>query len=259
MSRRTRIERASGRRYPARRDAGRAAVAAALMWTAGCASLFGIDEPNVVSADGSSDAPGSQVTDADPDMRAADAGSEMRVAADTGGSEMRVADVGPEADAPENEADATGPNLITNGDFSMGMSDWVPKPMADGTLTILPGPPKQLCVAVPSGEMVVLAWTPGVMLSPGATYTFTYSAMATPAVTVDAKVGHSSSPYTADFETQSGSDAISTSFNTFVHSFTAPTSPVETSAGIAFGIPQAGNVGAAETVCFEEVSLVLQN
>jgi len=42
MSRRTRIERASGRRYPARRDAGRAAVAAALMCTAACASLFGI-------------------------------------------------------------------------------------------------------------------------------------------------------------------------------------------------------------------------
>jgi hypothetical protein len=225
---------------------------------AGCASLFGIDEPNVVSADGSSDAPGSQVTDADPDMRTADVGSKMRVS-DTGGSDMRVADAGPEVDAPENEADATGPNLITNGDFSMGTSDWVPMPIADGTLATHPGPPPQLCVAVPSGEMVVLAWTPGVMLSPGATYTFTYSAMATPAVTVDAKVGHSSSPYTADFETPSGSDAVSTSFNTFVHSFTAPTSPVETSAGIAFGIPQTGNVGAAETVCFEEVSLVLQN
>src|SRR5580698_5082027 len=257
MSRRTRIERASGRRYPARRDAGRAAVAAALVCTAGCASLFGIDEPNVVSADSGSDAPGSQVSDADPDMRAADAGSERRVA--DAGSEMRVADAGPEVDAPENEADATGPTLITNGDFSMGTSYWVPMPMADGMLATHSGPPPQLCVAVPSGEMVVLAWTPGVMLSPGATYTFTYSAMATPAVTVDAKVGHSSSPYTADFETQSGSDAISTSFNTFVHSFTAPTNPVETSAGIAFGIPQTGNVGAAETVCFEEVSLVLQN
>jgi hypothetical protein len=257
MSRRTRIERASGRRYPTRRDAGRAAVAAALVCTAGCASLFGIDEPNVVSADSGSDAPGSQVSDADPDMRAADAGSERRVA--DAGSEMRVADAGPEVDAPENEADATGPNLITNGDFSMGTSYWVPMPMADGMLATHSGPPPQLCVAVPSGEMVVLAWTPGVMLSSGATYTFTYSAMATPAVTVDAKVGHSSSPYTADFETQSGSDAVSTSFSTFVHSFTAPTNPVETSAGIAFGIPQAGNVGAAETVCFEEVSLVLQN
>jgi hypothetical protein len=228
----------------------------------------------VVNADGGREATVSQL-DADPDTRIADSGgSEMRVA-DTGGSDMRDADarlntqtdmgpedVGPDMDAAESEA-STGPNLITNGNFAMGSVYWDLYQQMGGsssitTPTVTPPQPPQLCVTVPAGASVILGWTPtagGIMLSPGASYTFSYSAMATPAVIVEAKVGHSYAPYTAEYD----------GFNTITGTLTAFTSPpfaaptadaAETSAGIEFTIPETGTVTSAETVCFENVSLV---
>jgi hypothetical protein len=167
-------------------------------------------------------------------------------------------DATPTGDAtqPTPESGANATNLITNGNFSMGQTGWA---IVGGTGTITT-PAGQLCVAVASGQMAVLGWpeptgTPGLALVDGASYTLSYSAMATPAVTVDAKVGHTTTPFTADFETAAGSDAVTSSFTSFVHPFTAPTNP-ETSAGIAFMIPQMGMASNAEMVCFESVSLV---
>jgi hypothetical protein len=225
----------------------------------------------VVNADGGREATVSQM-DADPDMRIGDSGgSEMR-GADTGGSDMRDADarldrqadmgpedVGPDMDAVENEA-STGPNLITNGNFAMGTVDWY-VPYGMGTLTTPPttppGPIPQLCVTVPSGQNAVLAWMPGgLMLTPGASYTFSYSAMATPAVMVEAKVGHSTAPYTADYD---GTNAVTATFTAFTPPpFQGPTEDAaENSAGLAFYIPPAGTSTSVQTtVCFESVSLV---
>jgi len=249
----------------------RTAVAAALACTAGCAGLLGIEEPDVVNADGGREATVSQL-DADPDTQIADSGgSEMRVA-DTGGLGMRDADahldrqadmgpedVGPDMDAAENEA-STGPNLITNGDFAMGTIYWGLYQQMGGSssITTPTSSPPQLCVTVPAGASVILGWTPaagGIMLSPGASYTFSYSAMATPAVTVEAKVGHSDFPYTADFD---GFDPVPTTLTVFTSPpFAAPTADAaETSAGIEFTIPSTGTVASTETICFENVSLV---
>jgi len=168
-------------------------------------------------------------------------------------------DVAQGTDAAQTMQDTggAGTNLITNGDFSMGQTDWA---IVSGTGTIST-PTGQLCVSVASGQVAILGWpeTPGapnLPLTAGASYTLSYMAMATPAVIVDAKVGHTTSPYTADFETPTGSDAVTTSFTSFEHPFTAPTNPAETSAGVAFQIPQTGNAAAAEMVCFEMVSLV---
>jgi hypothetical protein len=263
MSRHTRTEQASRRQHPATRDAVRIGVTAALVCAAGCAGLLGIDEPNVVSDDSGSEAAVSHM-DADPDTRVTDTGgSEMRDA-DAG---MRDADarldtqtdVGPEMDAAENETDATGPNLITNGDFSMGANYWTIT-SGSGAITTDEGPPPQLCVTVPSGQTVTLSWTPaagGIMLSPGASYTFSYSAMATPGVMVEAKLGHSSDPYTPDF---TGYNMVTTTRTAFPSSpFAAPTADAEeTSAGLAFFIPPLGmgTTSANTTVCFENVSLV---
>jgi hypothetical protein len=224
----------------------------------------------VVNADGGREATVSQM-DADPDTRIADSGgSEMRVA-DTGGSDMRDADarldtqadmgpedVGPDMDAAESEA-STGPNLITNGNFAMGANYWgLYQEMGGSSSITTPPSPPQLCVTVPAGASVILGWTPasgGIMLSPGASYTFSYSAMATPAVTVEAKVGHSYAPYTADFD---GFDPVTATLTAFTSPpFAAPTADAaETSAGIEFTIPETGTVTSAETVCFENVSLV---
>jgi hypothetical protein len=158
---------------------------------------------------------------------------------------------------PTEASTPPGTNLVVNGNFSMGQTDWA---IVSGTGTIST-PTGQLCVAVATGQMAILGWPEsaganGPALSPGASYTLSYMAMATAAVTVDAKVGHTSAPYTADFETPTGSDAVTTSFSTFTHTFTAPSAPAETSAGIAFTIPQTGQLAAADTVCLENVSLV---
>jgi hypothetical protein len=86
------------------------------------------------------------------------------------------------------------------------------------------------------------------MLTSGTAYTFSYKAMATQAVSVDAKIGESNAPYTADFESMS--DAVTTSAQTFAHTFTPSQS--DTSAGVAFAFT-AGS--AANQVCFQSVSL----
>jgi len=176
-----------------------------------------------------------------------------------------VVSANPDSASADSESSTPPPptNLITNGNFAMGSVYWDLYQQMGGsssitTPTVTPPQPPQLCVTVPAGASVILGWTPtagGIMLSPGASYTFSYSAMATPAVIVEAKVGHSYAPYTAEYD----------GFNTITGTLTAFTSPpfaaptadaAETSAGIEFTIPETGTVTSAETVCFENVSLV---
>jgi hypothetical protein len=208
----------------------------------------------VVSDDGGTEATMSQM-DADSDMRAADTGPDTDMGVvEAGPDDRRVVDARPDMDAAENEADSTGPNLITNGNFARGTVDW--DLMGTGGLSTPPVTPPQLCVTVPSGQSVILGWTPGgIMLSPGATYTFSYWAMATPAVTVESKVGHSIAPFTPEY---TGADAVPTTLSFFSHPVPAPVAAdaAETSAGVEFTIPDMGTVASDETVCFENVSLV---
>ncbi len=126
-----------------------------------------------------------------------------------------------------------------------------------GTLST---PAGQLCVTVAAGQYALLGWpdgTTGIPLTPGASYTFSYTAKATPSLLIDAKVGHTTAPYATDFDTPAGDDSVPTAFEPFTHPFTAPTTPAETSAGIAFMIPKTGTATADVTVCFESVSVVL--
>ncbi len=241
------------------RHLARVGLAAALVCGAGCAAVLGIDEPNVVGGDGGSEAQGSPEADAETERAVQmDVGVQVEAAVDVR-TDARM-DAGPKTDATQDATDSVAPgtNLVTNGDFSMGQNHWAIV-AGNGSITTPVG--GQLCVSVASNNMAVLGWpeppnTPGIPLSAGASYTLTYSAMASAAVTVDAKVGHTTSPYATDFDTQTNSDAVTPSFNTFTHPFTAPTNPAETSAGLAFAIPQSGNVSSAEMVCFESVSLV---
>jgi hypothetical protein len=85
-------------------------------------------------------------------------------------------------------------------------------------------------------------------------YTLKYTAfaMAGGNLTVNAKIGQTMSPYTADFSTN---DNVTAGPTPFTHMFT-PSSGDDPSAGIAFTIPQTGNVTSATTVCFQNVSLI---
>jgi hypothetical protein len=179
------------------------------------------------------------------------------------GTGVGVTDGPPTSDAPVTsetgggDAPATSTNLITNGNFSSGTTNWTLQNGA-GSAAVAAGS-GQLCITGITSS-VLLTWpttgVPGAALTGGASYTFSYMAMATVPLTVDAKVGETNSPYTADFETATGMDAVTATLSPFTHTFTEPAAG-DTSAGIAFTIPQTGNVPAGETtVCFANVSLV---
>jgi hypothetical protein len=199
---------------------------------------------------------------------AADASSSTdgAVAADA----TKAGEAGPSGDATMGDAAQTSDgaqslesglpagNLVTNGDFSMGTSYWSVVAGA-GTLSVNDS---MGCVAVQPGGNATLGWPEapnptGLSLSGANSYTLTYTAFSMTGgnVSVDAKVGQTMQPYTADFETAAGSgDAVAAAPKKFTHMFTPMYS--DPSAGIAFAVPQTGNVSAATTVCFEDVSLV---
>ncbi len=91
-----------------------------------------------------------------------------------------------------------------------------------------------------------------VNLASGASYTFSYTARALGAytVSVQAKVGHSMSPYNPDFQNNDAWSAWPRSI--FVHTFMAGTDGGDPSAGLSFFLTGLPN----ETVCFSNVSLV---
>jgi hypothetical protein len=159
------------------------------------------------------------------------------------------------SEAGGNDTGSPSTNLITNGNFSNGTTDWTLQNGA-GTAAVASG---QLCITGITSS-VLLTWpttgVPGAALTAGASYTFSYMAMATVPLTVDAKVGETNSPYNPDYDTPTGSDAVTTTLSPFTHTFTEPAAG-DTSAGIAFTIPQGGTVPGGETqVCFANVSLV---
>jgi hypothetical protein len=163
-------------------------------------------------------------------------------------------------DAPASMMDTggSGVNVVTNGDFSMGTMYWSTV-AGNGAFTVNNG---MGCVAVPANGNSTLGWPEapnptGVPLTAGASYTLKYTAVSMLGgnVSVDAKVGQTMQPYNADFETSANNgDPVTAASATFTHTFTAMNA--DSSAGIAFAVPQMGSVTPATTVCFQNVSLV---
>jgi hypothetical protein len=153
-----------------------------------------------------------------------------------------------DAFAPEADADATalGPNLIENGNFAEGGTLWS---VVTGQGMIVDGGTGELCVWSPAAQMTTLGWgPPGVALFSANSYQFSYVAMATQEpVIVDAKVGHSSAPFGADFD--SPNDGVTISWQPFVHTFSPPGN--DSSAGLSFAFTSA----VAQEVCFQNVIL----
>jgi hypothetical protein len=133
-------------------------------------------------------------------------------------------------------------NLIVNGDFSNGATNWH---VQDGTGTV--NGAGAYCVSNPGAALIGWEGTPGslLMLRMGTSYRLSYQASGSG--TVNVKIGLAVAPYTSDFE---GSNSLSSSLQTFTHTFTCPNNDINT--GMAFTFSNAGS----STVCIDNVSLV---
>lgn len=147
---------------------------------------------------------------------------------------------------------STAPNLIVNGDFSSGQTNWVV------TLQIGTAPGQsivngQFCVQLGSYTTVTIGW-PGdlslaVGIATGDSYQLSYTASTSAALAMfQAKVGQAVPPYTlTDFLVN---DIPGTAPQVFTHAFTA-TAP-DPQAGLAFNISA---TSAPATVCLDDIAL----
>ena len=147
------------------------------------------------------------------------------------------------------------PNLLGNGDFSMGDMMW----SVDNSSVSHQVTAGQFCLMVSANTPSFhLGWpaTPAqaIKLMPGM-YRLSYKASSTGPlnVSVQPKVGLAVDPYTADFPTGAAvTDPVGTTAQTFTHNFT--TTMTDAQAGVAFTIAP-GNNGGMTTVCFDDVAL----
>ena len=151
----------------------------------------------------------------------------------------------------------SGPNLITNGDFSMGEASWKVD-VASVAHSIVDG---RECLMVSGGAVsFFLGWPAAVenalTLKGGTAYTLSYRASSTGplSVKVEAKVGKAVTPFTDDLPLVT--DMVGTSFQTFMHTFT-PTAD-DTQAGVAFKVTPGTMTSQMTTVCFDDVVLAKQ-
>lgn len=144
-----------------------------------------------------------------------------------------------------------GANLITNGDFSDGSTNWqITEADLDVTYGMSGG---SFCVSLPSYSEAYLGWgdeLTSVPIASGYGYTLSYTVSSTGSLyEFEAKIGHTVKPYTEVYST--ALDSPGPTPTTFTHSFTPSYS--DTGAGIVFTL-YAYDAGA--TVCFNDVSLV---
>jgi hypothetical protein len=142
-------------------------------------------------------------------------------------------------------------NLISNGDFSSGTTNWKLSTYSGASIAMSGD---ALCLYLTSYGYGTLGWGDATLYTPlaaGTSYTFSYTAVVTTGslYTFTAKVGHTVSPYGSDFTTSL--DLPTTSTQQFVHTFT-PTI-ADTGAGIGFTVY--ANTSTA-TVCFQNVTLM---
>jgi len=151
----------------------------------------------------------------------------------------------------------SGPNLITNGDFSMGETSWKVD-VASVAHSIVDG---RECLMVSGGAVsFFLGWPAAVenalTLKGGTAYTLSYRASSTGplSVKVESKVGKAVTPFTDDLPLVT--DMVGTSLQTFMHTFT-PTAD-DTQAGVAFKVTPGTMTSQMTTVCFDDVVLAKQ-
>lgn len=115
-------------------------------------------------------------------------------------------------------------NLITNGDFSNGTTAWrCSLPAGSATCTVVAG---EYVVAISNGGSASWHIQPtqgGLSLQSGKTYTFAFDAKAAANRNAEIKVERNVSPW-EDFSQTGSGQALTTSMQRFVYTFTMPTS-----------------------------------
>ncbi len=144
-----------------------------------------------------------------------------------------------------------GENLIANGDFSDGITNWKITQADSGVTSGMLG--GEYCVSLPAYAEAYFGWGDSLIsvpLAAGYGYTFAYTVSSTATLSsFTAKIGHAIKDYTVVYSASSDRPGLTPT--TFTHSFT-PTYG-DTGAGIAFYM-YASSAGA--TVCYSNVSLV---
>jgi pilus assembly protein FimV len=149
---------------------------------------------------------------------------------------------------------SSGSNLVINGDFSMGMTDWA---IPDGTPTNPGVTNGQFCLTLGTsvGEVIV-GWgdtSTFFAVNTGTNYTLSYQASSTGALSkFEAHVGQVGAPYGIDYTTNNNgsNDTPGAGLTTFTHNFTVTTSDPQ--AGLAFDM--AATAGTPK-VCLDNASL----
>lgn len=148
-----------------------------------------------------------------------------------------------------------GPNLITNGDFSMGDMMW----SVDNSSVSHQVTNGQFCLMVtntsPSFHLGWPAMAAQAIKLPAGMYRLSYKASSTGPlnVTIQPKVGQAVDPYTADFPTGNAiTDQVTATLQSFTHNFT--TTAMDSQAGLAFSVAPGSN-GGMTTVCFDDIAL----
>ncbi len=150
-------------------------------------------------------------------------------------------------------AAARGPNLIANGDFADGATDWGVTPQA-GSVGALTAQGGKLCMQLAAYSAATIGWpldaATAVALAGGISYTLSFQASSSaPLASFQVKVGQAVPPYTGVDFSWFG-DSPNAAPEAFTHAFTATAD--DPKAGLAFN---ASTGAAGATVCLANVAL----
>jgi len=140
---------------------------------------------------------------------------------------------------------SAGPNLLANGDFSQGETNWH---FENGSANVNNG---QYC-ETNTGSNALFGWqnmTTPLTLSGSQMYTLSYKASGSGGAVLHIKVAHAVSPYTPDDYETNPDDQLTASPQTFTHSF-KPGQGDDSNTGVAFFVMSGQNI------CISSVSLV---
>ena len=136
-------------------------------------------------------------------------------------------------------------NLLANGDFSQGATNWH---FENGAANVSNG---QYCTTSINSS-ALFGWqnmSSALSLTNGQSYTLSYRASGSNSAVLHIKVAHAVSPYTPDDYETNPDDQLTGSLQTFTHTFT-PTMGNDDNTGVAFFVM------AGQNICIAGVSLV---
>ncbi|HEY6475203.1 MAG TPA: carbohydrate binding domain-containing protein [Polyangia bacterium] len=147
---------------------------------------------------------------------------------------------------------SSGTNLVVNGDFSQGMTDWnlTGSPSSSGVNN------GEYCMMVTMAEgQIILGWgdsTTSLNLMANVNYTVSYQARASNGATVDVHIGQAVGSFALDKDL--GNDSPGTGTQTFTHMFSITNADPQ--AGVAFLVSTSSTGGSM--ICFDNL-VVTQN